>query len=527
MKEADLYGYVYDPKKLPGTQDPFAQRIGAEKSGGRALRQRRTRDMLDSAAQSEMEEEGENGGRAVGRRQRRATRRFDVAEPPTGTSTPKKNNGWGGARKRGVSKYAQYASETPEPESRSAKRAKLGGTSLIHHRIREMREESAVTSSGEEGSTQDASDTQRQGEEFRKRGRPAGSKNTGRRSDYGIKKGPRKKHVEVPTPSIAAQPPSIPPPVLQSLSEGQNQFSIDPHPPTASQPGIHGSAPPPPMLAPQPASTVFQANPQPPSIADGGIHPPPTGDLSPDAYMNTTPLSRYSHPYADDASLSTASGSKRKPRVKSEKRSQSMTIWWAERKARQKELEDKAGGSKPVSSKSSTPKPSTMGGGNVSYASHHDKTPGARSDPKETVTQEIYPTPPPPLRNHLSVPSPHMEYSQAAPLLPQPSQMLLQNSPLAALPSGPAPVGSRSSMPALAPAPMPPQLQNYPSPYGPRTAPRPKSSGPPPLAPAPAHVSPYPPTMGHGPAMPRESNEMPFKVIVPAPPLEHDNDRRG
>jgi hypothetical protein len=28
MKEAELYGYTYDPKKLPEAQDPWAQRPG-------------------------------------------------------------------------------------------------------------------------------------------------------------------------------------------------------------------------------------------------------------------------------------------------------------------------------------------------------------------------------------------------------------------------------------------------------------------------------------------------------------------
>jgi TATA-binding protein-associated factor Taf7 len=89
MKEADLYGYTFDPKKPPGGQDPFAQRIGAEKSGGRELRQRRARDALDSAAPSEEEEEEDDEGRGVGRRKRRATRRFDLEEA-AGTITPKR-----------------------------------------------------------------------------------------------------------------------------------------------------------------------------------------------------------------------------------------------------------------------------------------------------------------------------------------------------------------------------------------------------------------------------------------------------
>ena len=114
MKEADLYGYTYDPKKLPGTQDPWGQRPGAEKSGGRELRTRRNRDMLDSAPASEEEDDEDNEGRPA-KRQRKATRKFDGSDAGTGANTPKKHNGWGGARKKGVSRFANTASATPEP----------------------------------------------------------------------------------------------------------------------------------------------------------------------------------------------------------------------------------------------------------------------------------------------------------------------------------------------------------------------------------------------------------------------------
>ena len=88
-KEADLYGYTFDPKKPPGCQDPWAQRPGAEKSGGRELRTRRARDMLDSAAASEEDEE-DNEGRS--RRQRKAPRKFDGTDAVTVATTPKKHN---------------------------------------------------------------------------------------------------------------------------------------------------------------------------------------------------------------------------------------------------------------------------------------------------------------------------------------------------------------------------------------------------------------------------------------------------
>jgi hypothetical protein len=428
-----------------------------------------------------------------------------------------------------------------------------------------MREESAVTSSGEEGTTPDINEANKSkepprpnpapGEEGRKRGRPAGSKNNGRRSDYGIKKGPRKKPAEVPAaPTTPAPPSNAPPPVLQSLSEGQNQFSIDPQA-QVSAPQQHilaPAAPPPPPIVPQPVATVFHATPQPLGMPDQGPRPPQAGDPNPDAYMSTTPLSQYTHPYTDSAATSPTSGSKRKPRVKSEKRSQSMTIWWAERKAKQKELEAMNGpvatgsptdGAKPEGSKSSTPKPTNRRGGGRPSSNRSEQSPLLRPEPN---TREAYPTPPPPPPSTHAHPQ-HIEYMQAAHHPPPPpGQMLMQHSPLAAMPSGgpqpmppvppqlqsaPHPISTRPSMPVLAPAPMPPQLQSYPSPYGPRSAPRPKSSGPPPLAPAPpTHVSPYPPTMGHGhghgPIMQREHMDMPFKVLVPGPPPPGD-ERKG
>jgi hypothetical protein len=127
MKEAELYGYNYDPKKLPEAQDPWAQRPGAEKSGGRELRTRRGRDMLESAPASEEEEEEDGEGRPA-KRQRRATRKFDGSDAGTGTNTPRKHNGWGGARKKGVSRFQKTASETPEPESRPTKRARVAAS---------------------------------------------------------------------------------------------------------------------------------------------------------------------------------------------------------------------------------------------------------------------------------------------------------------------------------------------------------------------------------------------------------------
>ncbi|KAF2795144.1 hypothetical protein K505DRAFT_324292 [Melanomma pulvis-pyrius CBS 109.77] len=598
MKEADLYGYVFDPKRPPGCQDPFAQRIGREKTNGRELRQRRARDMLDSAAPSDEDEEEDIEGRP-GKRQRRATRRFEIGDQGpgtgtvTGTTTPKRN-GWGGARKRGVSKYSHGVSETPEPEGR-VKRVKGVATALLHQRVQEMREQSAVASSGDEGGPIDAnsdelSDAQGLNDLYRRRGRPAGSKNTGRRSDFGVKKGPRgprKKPTEMFVPNVTSPTSENAPAVLKSLSQGQNQFSIDPQPSVHPQLGVIGSTQAPSVLAPQPIATVFQVTTS--QAQDPGAYATHVTASTPDAYMAMAPMNQYENPYSEDSGATPGSTSKRKPRVKSEKRSQSMTIWWAERKARQKELDDKNGASKSATAKSTSSAskraPKAPAAASTTTSVPLEQPHSLSFSRPEPGSYDPYPVQPP--LQSFSMASPNAPYATAHPPTPHPppplpppppppNPMMTQNSPLAALPSGPpsgpshgpahshpqssygppppgpsygplpppsygpppsashssppghshgpslghsqspfvGPHGSRSSMPPLAPAPLPPQTpQNYPSPYGPRTAPRPKSSGPPPLAPAPAHISPYPP-LGSGPA---GSRDLSFKVMLPGP----------
>ncbi|OAL57443.1 hypothetical protein IQ07DRAFT_495679 [Pyrenochaeta sp. DS3sAY3a] len=121
-----------------------------------------------------------------------------------------------------------------------------------------------------------------------------------------------------------------------------------------------------------------------------------------------------------------------------------------------------------------------------------------------------------------NAPAQHYVYASA----PPPHPLMLQYSPLAALPSGtfpsysaPPPSTSQFGPRALAPAPVSlQQVPTYPSPYGPQSpaSNRPKSSGQPPrtgppaLAPAPPqHFSPYAPV--------GLDRQMPFKVMVPGP----------
>tara|TARA_R110002003_G_scaffold351_11_gene18947 strand:- start:4867 stop:6432 length:1566 start_codon:yes stop_codon:yes gene_type:complete len=519
MKEADLYGYNYDPKKPPEAQDAWLQRPGAEKGGGRELRTRRTRDMLDSAPVSEEEDDEDNEGRPA-KRQRKATRKFDGSDAGTGSNTPKKHNGWGGARKKGVSRFSKTASETPEPENRPTKRARVTASNLLHQRIQEMREASLVASSGDEDSS--AMDMDDYSDSNTKRGRPAGSKNVARRSDFGVKKGPRKKTSEAGTPVPSAHGPNAPPPALQSMSEGQGQFSIDPQPLDA-----------PTSLVPNVTETVFQATPQPSALHEAVTPQPETSNA--DAYMITAPLSQYTNNYADEPT--SAAGSRRKPRVKSEKRSQSMTIWWAERKARKKEQDEKNG----IHPKSSTTRSDSTGskrGGRNSTGSAPAAAPSSMaSEPPRPSSMHHHDHHPPPQEAYtshyaqppLTAPSPLYVYASA----PPPHPMMLQYSPLAAIPSGaypfsgPPPLNSQYGPRALAPAPMPLQQQSYPSPYGPQSpaGSRPKSSGqpprsgPPPLAPAPPqHYSPYAPLS--------MSRDLPFKVMVPGP-APGEEARRG
>lgn len=509
MKEADLYGYNYDPRKLPGCQDPWAQRPGAEKSGRRELRTRRARDLLDSAAPSEEENEEDEEGRPS-KRQRRATRKFDVTENVAGSTTPKKHNGWGGARKKGVSRFAKPASETPDPEERPTKRARVTASNLLHQRIQEMREESVLGSSGDEGSS--AMDVDEYSDANPKRGRPLGSKNVARRSDYGIKKGPRKKTIEAGKTDHSPVAAVAPPPALASMSEGQGQFTVDP------QQHLDLSRP-----ASNTAEVASQAT---PTQELPLVHP--SESSTPDAYMITAPLSQYTNNYVEDSSP--VSGSRRKPRVKSEKRSQSMTIWWAERKARKREQDEKDG--KPLQtavsrSNSASRKVGRSSGGSASAVTPQPQSVPAESQQGSPVSHTQHPHPPPleTYHPHYAQPppgqSPHYMYVSGQP----PHPMMMQYSPLAALPSGsfpgfsgPPPPNTQYGPRALAPAPVQlPHPPTYPSPYGPQSpaGPRPRSSagqqgrsGPPPLAPAPAppqHYSPYAPM------------ERSFKVMIPPP----------
>ncbi|USP76331.1 hypothetical protein yc1106_03605 [Curvularia clavata] len=560
MKEADLYGYTYDPKKPSGCQDPWAQRPGAEKGGRRELRTRRTRDMLESAAPSEEEYEDDNEGRPS-KRQRKAPRKFDGTDAGTGATTPKKHNGWGGARKKGVSRFAKPASETPEPESRPVKRARATASNLLHQRIQEMREESIIGSSGdEESSTMDVDEYT---EVNPKRGRPAGSKNSARRSDYGVKKGPRKKPTDATAPATPTNGTNPPPPALNSMSEGQGQFTIDAQPFAESTP----------LKAPNSAETVFQGTPQNATAPQEVPLVHPSESSTPDAYMLTAPLSQYTNNYVDESTP--PSGSRRKPRVKSEKRSQSMTMWWAERKAKKREQDEKEGKPvKPTPSRSNSTgrKGARQSGGPSAVATPQSQQPESQQASPVHHTQHATPQHSP----HHPPPEAYLHYTQGPPGPPQhymyvsapapPPHMMMSYSPLAALPTssfpGPFshyPPHHQQGIPLAQPssaggpfgggprqlAPAPSNMPTYPSPYGPQSPAggRPKSrgqsipktttNGQQALAPAPPHQQQgqhsqsQPPQPVFSPYVPVGSvgREMPFKVMVPGPTPERRESR--
>ncbi|KAJ9636259.1 hypothetical protein H2199_007934 [Coniosporium tulheliwenetii] len=266
MKEAELYGYAFDPKKPPGGQNPFSQRIGGEFVGGRELRTRRARD-LGSAAASETEDDGGRGGK----RARRAVRKFDLGANGTFDAAPV-HRGWGGARKRAA------ASETPDVEGQPIrKRGRLAAKAmtLLPQRIQEMRGTSVMTTTEEEG--EDDSKTPSQGPR-----------------DKGIKKGPRKPNVsklQTQDQDYQAQNNTL----EASPSAFTNQYLQTPQPPQQTPPDR--------QYQQQPAIDPFMTN------------------ATPGADFIEAPNSVPPH-------------HKRRQRVKSEKRSHSMTLWWAERKAK-------------------------------------------------------------------------------------------------------------------------------------------------------------------------------------------------
>ncbi|KAF2144029.1 uncharacterized protein K452DRAFT_285234 [Aplosporella prunicola CBS 121167] len=351
QKEADLYSYLYDARKAPGQQDPFAQRVGTETVGGRELRHRRARDVTTDDLQASEEE--------VGKRKRRAVQRFDGNAEP-GSRTRKRDHA---------------DSATPEPQVPPRKRGRVGrggkAQQYVPQRIREMRGESAMTTSASEDD-HDNDDGAYEGStpepKGKRRGRPPGSKNLAQRKDAGIKKGPRNKKPQQQQQQQAAV-------TSQPAAAGQHTFSSAPSVPAPAVPAYQSlqqqqpfmvqgytHAPPsnipPASMAPVPGLNVDPAYASSHAHAHQNQHQSPFGPGASGAPLDSTIPPLNGHPSTPATGTTTpsstpagttasatptiggtpnsagGSASSRKKGVKSEKRSQSMTAWWAERKAR-------------------------------------------------------------------------------------------------------------------------------------------------------------------------------------------------
>ncbi|KAK0944876.1 hypothetical protein LTR29_003689 [Friedmanniomyces endolithicus] len=193
-KEADLYDYQFDPRKI-GFQDPTTQRIVRD-AEGRELRKRRNRsgvETTDTVPGWRFGEEGLDGKRAS-----RQPMRFDgnsgVVDRQPLRKRMKIGNGAGGVDGGG------FGSETPErgatPATGGAAAAGVGGNlrglgfvrgGNVPKRIQQLRGESV-------GSVRSSDGAGGLGAGARK-GRPPGSKNLMRRKDAGVPKGPRRKRV--------------------------------------------------------------------------------------------------------------------------------------------------------------------------------------------------------------------------------------------------------------------------------------------------------------------------------------------
>ena len=333
MREAEIYGYTFDPKRI-GHQNPFTQR-SARGLRGRELRDRRKHDILESLGLSE-----DDAGAGPGRRTRKPTQKvegnFSAAATPEMT------------RKRGI------ASMTPDtdaggsgpPRKRSRRPNAAPHGDLLNPRIREMRAGSALTTTTEEDT--EADDGEGDGDlhdaAFRgsagpsslpkRRGRPKGSKNVSKRPDAGIKKGPRaswtKKLLPTPLGGIDESRGGTPSAAATDVESPEKTYDAQPHPPYTGPSG-------PSTLSTYPTQDYFGSSPMDANAATAVTKAPrkssagslmrKSGKVSGQGQASGLGILK---PEAEGAQ-------KRRQQAKSEKRSKSMTLWWAERKKRQAE----------------------------------------------------------------------------------------------------------------------------------------------------------------------------------------------
>ncbi|KAI9705260.1 MAG: hypothetical protein M1820_005258 [Bogoriella megaspora] len=324
MREAEIYGYTFDPKRI-GVQNPFTQR-SARGLKGRELRDRRIRDLPDELSE-------EDTGTGPGRRTRKPTQKVDGGL--SGNATPETT------KKRGI------ASVTPETDAGAGPR-KRGRRGVSYHdyslnpRIREMRAGSAMTSTSDDesevGEDRDDQDGAfgRSGpgrrSSSKRRGRPKGSRTNSQRLEPGVKRGAGRgalwsKKALAPLEPLDESRGGTP-----SAMEADADVSMDLE-------EAEGGALRPDSSYPEPQ----WQNISPPSYGPNREPipwPPTTKSLmarKPSPLLAKKPKGK--HSLAAGGSTAPAGGplDKAKQQAKSEKRSKSMTLWWAERKKKQAE----------------------------------------------------------------------------------------------------------------------------------------------------------------------------------------------
>ena len=437
VKQSELYGYTLDPRREPGAQDPFVQRgwrrggafasaaratepgpvrgSGRGRAGhsirgnnhgrrlssqdGRELRLRGKRGYADSGEEEEEveeeEEEEEEEGRAI-------EEPYDFNDRDYG-SGPTKRGRRSIARIGNDTPDSKRGSAAPENEVQSEPVRKRGRPSTASILARQLQARGEASPSAPQVP--------------RRRGRPPGSKNSARRSDAGIKKGPRVKpgvspatisrtatpagvgssamtensialnerdHSTGGTPSVNAKPDG--PKALRhptSLSTALFSIRNDTNSPSSLAPSsMHADEAVSPLNpTPNPYLESLHSAPSPAPTPIGSIPTTNPSEKTRNVSSNASSpaihdgISLHNHnAQSRQADTKPSSFSPRRyekqPQAKSEKRSASITKWWAERKAKEKEATIGAA-SKKVSTDSSTI-PTAMPNNTTSARDGHD-----------------------------------------------------------------------------------------------------------------------------------------------------------
>ena len=476
MLEADLYGYTYDAKKQPGQQDPFRQRAGGGKFvGGRELRQRRGRDVgavdLSEPELTNTEGYGTRRRRAAQRQMNNSAAASNTLEVPA---------------RRGVKRVNSYGASDDGGPPRKRGRPSAAEKSAMQSRVQQLREESAVVSNASE------LDGQSPEPSSRRRGRPPGSKNTMPRSDAGIKKGPRKSRL------------------TSATGDSEDASMLDNETPMSGQDSMDID-----------------------EVAPGTVN---GGDSTGGALNGTAPSASVEGTSVSTGTPTPAADSKDpKKRVRSEKRSKSMTEWWAARKAKAAEdrkaqlaaqaeadrVAEEQARAAHAAHQAQFPPQDARYWPQLAVAPQHQHVHSHGLPHTQLPLQTAYPGPPPP------VPQPPVQH--VAFTGPQPSKDMMRLPQTREPPPprqvhipGPPPPGSRPEahhQPVPAP-PMHPSAQRPPSASGPlshQQPPRPLHRFGPPLGQPPTTQQPPPP-----PGLPSASL-LNARPPTEGPPLHHNH----